>query len=79
MLTQKGEGRCCISNGFGFVQSLVQLKGTLPIFITAIGELHAGFLSPKEIGASYNKPSRGVPIGHGPHVPIDSENFLQKN
>ena len=79
MLAQKGQRRRRICDGFGLVQSMIQLHGALPLFIAVIGQLHGRLLSPEEIRAGYDKPSRGIPIGNGAHVPVDSENLLQQD
>src|SRR2546429_241465 len=50
MLAQKLNGGSSIFDSFGFVQSFIERKSLLPFFVGLIGQLHAAFLSPKQIG-----------------------------
>ena len=77
MLSQKLDRSRGILNCFHFIEALIKREGSLPFRFRSVGQLNAGFLSPKQVGANRNEAVRRIPIADSAHIFVDAEDFLQ--
>ena len=67
-----------VFHAFGFVEALVKTEGALPVF-RRVTELHAGLLTPEQIGHQHDIPFLRVIVSDFAHGNIDAENFLRNH
>src|SRR5258706_4671440 len=78
MLAEKIDRGSRIFDGFGFIQTLIELYRLLKIGI-AVGQLYAALLPPEQIGTDRHKSMRCVPVSDAAQEFIDPKNLLQDN
>src|SRR5437763_596584 len=77
MFTQKIHRSRRVFDSFGFVETLIKLKGFLPFGFALVSHVDAAFLPPKQIGTDRDKATRRVPVAGVTHELIDAEDFLK--